>query len=54
MNTYISEWIKKLTKKYYSLIESYIYEKEELSDILAALNANLEKSTELEDKGISL
>lgn len=45
MNAYIGDWIKRLTKKYYALIETYIFEKEELSDILAALNANLEKST---------
>ena len=46
--------MSRLTRKYYRLIESYIYEKDELSDILLALNANLEKSTELESKGVSL
>jgi hypothetical protein len=40
-NAFVGEWIKKIAKSYYSLIESYIYEKDELSDILAALNANL-------------
>ena len=50
----LSDWIKKVTKKFYSVVQSHIYEKDQLAEILKSLNIILMKSMELELKGISL
>jgi hypothetical protein len=44
INAVLCEWIRLVTKNFYLLIESYVYEKEELSDILEALSIVLEAS----------
>ena len=54
VNAELSNWIQRVTDNFYSIIESSIYEKDELSDILESLNVILIKSTEMELKGISL
>jgi hypothetical protein len=50
----VCDWIQKLTKNYYLLIESYVYEKDELAEILQTLSIVLEASAEMQSKGVTL
>lgn len=50
----ICEWVQRLAKDYYSLIEPYVYEKDELAEILQTLSLVLDASAELETKGVTL
>lgn len=50
----IPKFISDFTKEFYQTIEPCVYEREELSEVLEALEAILESSTELESKGIDL
>ena len=53
----LAKWISDVTQKFYHNIESSSYEKEEVSDVLEALEALdviLETSTDFESKGVNL
>lgn len=50
----VCEWVQRLAKDYYALIEPYVYEKDELAEILQTLSMVLEASAELQAKGVTL
>jgi hypothetical protein len=54
LNAVVCEWVQRLARDYYALIEPYVYEKDELAEILQTLSMVLEASAELQAKGVTL
>lgn len=48
------KFLSELCKEFYQVVEPCVYEKEELSEVLEALEIILESSAELESKGVNL
>ena len=48
------EWVAKIVKSYYLVVEEHIYAKEELADILKSLSAIMEAAGELDTTGFSI